>query len=216
MYLFWRISLVALFFLGINSLFFINFTGGISGFSISIDRFKESIFSMSEMPLLKKTFFIAQWSLIFLLLVYAGFRDIVVSRKKESLLNVHFSKTPSNRTDLDTLYEMLQKNKKISIAQIAKNFKIDEKIAFEWGKILESGNLAEIVDPGFGAPFLMIKKEQETLGEPAVSFTPLNNTSLNKDTAENSSRSGIFTTLQPLIKKLWKKDKKKKKRKSLR
>lgn len=70
--------------------------------------------------------------------------------------------TKKSRTDLDMLYEILKKKKKINIVDIEDVFKVSPKVAFGWAKILENGDLAVIEYPRFGKPILILMEEENT------------------------------------------------------
>jgi hypothetical protein len=72
------------------------------------------------------------------------------------------NKTKKSRTDLDMLYEILKKRKKIDIVDIESVFKVSPKVAFGWAKILENGDLAVIEYPRFGKPILILMEEENT------------------------------------------------------
>ena len=59
-------------------------------------------------------------------------------------------------TSLDELYKFLQENKILRIEDITSTFNINEELALNWAKILESGKLAEIINPKIGKPLVKI------------------------------------------------------------
>ncbi len=60
-------------------------------------------------------------------------------------------------TDLDKLYNILQKRKKIKLSEISVGFNITKKQAEEWCIILETNDLAVLHYPTFGEPELKCK-----------------------------------------------------------
>lgn len=64
-------------------------------------------------------------------------------------------------TDLDNLYEILKNKKTLSFPMISKAFKVSEDVVFEWGKILEEGNLAKITYPRMSDPQIIITENKE-------------------------------------------------------
>jgi len=76
--------------------------------------------------------------------------EIVKEKKKKS------------ETDLDVLYHLLEKRKRLSVPAIAKLFKIDKEKALEWGKILGNLELVTIEYPAFNEPEIRIKEKKET------------------------------------------------------
>jgi hypothetical protein len=148
-----RVLGIVIVLLGIHIFMFVH-TISLTGFSVS--SFKEE--SVSYLHSLEKPriyFLIIEGAALLLLLLMSAAHDLMGAKKKDSYA---FYNPSYNTTDLDVLYETLKKEKKISVSKIAKTFKIANDIAFEWCKILESGDLAEIVYPGFGEPLIKIKE----------------------------------------------------------
>ena len=75
----------------------------------------------------------------------------------------NLSKNPqkNSSTNLDDFYELLKERGKLEIPEIAKIFNIDEELAMDWCKILESGDLATIDSPRFGTPTIELKGKLE-------------------------------------------------------
>lgn len=48
------------------------------------------------------------------------------------------------KTDIDTLYELIQEKDNVTLKEVQKKFKIDRKKADEWATILEKGGLIRI------------------------------------------------------------------------
>jgi len=72
--------------------------------------------------------------------------------------------TKKSQTDLDMVYEILKKRKRIDIVDIEEVFKVSPEVAFGWAKILENGDLAVIEYPRFGKPILILMEEESTEG----------------------------------------------------
>ncbi len=134
--------------------------GGLTGFSVK--TLETTINKTLEMPFTTKIFLIVQWSILLFILMFASVRDRLTISERKEIQNIHLhKKSGKNKTDIDSLYDILQKTKKIRISTIAKVFNVKEEIAAEWSKILESSNLAVIDYPGFGQPVLKSKDYEE-------------------------------------------------------
>jgi uncharacterized membrane protein (DUF485 family) len=110
-----------------------------------------------------KIFFAFQVILLTLIMVFVFFYDKKKDKEELDDIGLEIIKPHSNETDLDILYKVLQKRKKISLSKIAKSFKVEKDVAMEWCKILESGELATIDYPGFGEPKLLILEKKEAI-----------------------------------------------------
>ncbi|MFA5174460.1 MAG: hypothetical protein WC438_04740 [Candidatus Pacearchaeota archaeon] len=133
--------------------------GGFTGFSV-----KSTVYNAySGLPYISKMFLIVQWTILILLLLSVAFKDNRLKNQDKEVLSLNLKrKSGANKTDLDTLYEVLKDKKKLRVSTIAKAFNVDPEIALEWGKILESGSLAIIDYPGFGEPVIkIIEKENK-------------------------------------------------------
>ncbi len=64
-------------------------------------------------------------------------------------------------TNVDKLFQIVIKNKKVRISAAAKFFGVPENVVEDWGKILESHKLIDLHYPAIGAPVLKIKKIKE-------------------------------------------------------
>ena len=62
------------------------------------------------------------------------------------------------KTDMDRLYELVQKKKSVRLNEVMKTFSIDKKKSEEWAAILEDNNLVTIHYPAFGEQELRIKQ----------------------------------------------------------
>ena len=70
-------------------------------------------------------------------------------------------KKTSPETDLDLLAELLNEKKVLRLKMIAKIFKITEKVAMDWCKILEEEKIAKINYPLVGDPKIILIKEEK-------------------------------------------------------
>jgi|SRR3989344_1206509 len=131
------------------------FREGVTGFSVQETISK----SYNNMSLASKIFLVLQW--IILLIVFIS---VVFKEKSQELEQAQSLKIPNNyhlkeqKTDLDVLYDLLKEKKELKLSAIAKAFNIDENIAMEWAKILQTGNLAIIDYPFFGGAIIRIKE----------------------------------------------------------
>ena len=69
-------------------------------------------------------------------------------------------KKSRNQTDLDVLYELLQKNNFLTMTAIIKYFGIDKNTAITWCQILEEGDLATMHYPTVGEPKIVLNKKE--------------------------------------------------------
>ncbi len=64
-------------------------------------------------------------------------------------------------TELDVLYNLLQKKEKIRLYDVMRSFKIDRNLAEEWAAILEKHGMLKIEYPAVGSPLLIKEKKTE-------------------------------------------------------
>lgn len=76
------------------------------------------------------------------------------TKKEEQFDNI------KNKTDIDSLYELLQKEKSINLSAIINTFGISKEKAEEWCRILEEGGLAIVHYPPIGELELIWKDTQ--------------------------------------------------------
>jgi hypothetical protein len=125
---------------------------GFTGMSI-----KEVVFESSGIALTSKIFLAFQWGILLLLLLFLFFRDKRFKIKENELKGLSLKNIQvKNGTDLDNLHALLKNKKTLRISTISEFFKVDEDTVLEWGKILESGNLATIEYPTFDETTLKI------------------------------------------------------------
>ncbi len=166
------------------------------------------------MPFLSKIFFIVQWSALFLVIFIALFRDKGIINRKKEIAGVDLSKMSKNsKTDLDTLYNIIQNKKEIRVSTISKLFKVNKDVAMEWCRILESGNLAVIDYPGFGEPVVKLAGyKQEKKGKIKEEIKKKNENENIKQKKENISKKQEFKKIDKRQFRLNKKAEKKRKR----
>lgn len=102
-------------------------------------------------------FFLVIFVIVAVLIVIKRFKSKSRLSKREFVK----SGRVGSRTDLDILYEMLQKYKEVSIVDVGRIFDVAPDISLGWAKVLESGNLATIEYPRFGKPVLRLVAEGE-------------------------------------------------------
>ncbi len=169
--IFLKVFLLALIILLVNTAYFfyqykIMQNKGLTGLSIQGVLYD----SYSKMSYGTKLFLIAQWGFLIILLFYSFLKDLKTKNIKAQTIDFHVQKNASgNKTDLDTLYEILKDKKEISIPTISKTFNVSEEIAEEWCKILELGELAVIDYPSFSKPIARIIESSEKLSNSKLS-----------------------------------------------
>ncbi|MGV8131319.1 MAG: hypothetical protein ACP5N7_04440 [Candidatus Pacearchaeota archaeon] len=140
-------------------------TIGVSGFAIgetNVENIETSIKQNEKIPLPSILVIIAEWVLVFSLLALSSIKKrLAESVQKATHIELVKKKNKSD-TDIDLLYEMLKKNKRISLSKLAELFKVDKKVVEEWGKILEENGYVEVDYPRFGEIEMRIKEDEET------------------------------------------------------
>lgn len=101
----------------------------------------------------------AEWLLLFALIVLSFIRSHLEHSKDKIVHLELLSKKNKSDTDIDILYEILQKNKKVTVSQVSELFKVDKKVVEEWGEILEHNDLAVVDYPRFGEIEIRLKDE---------------------------------------------------------
>jgi len=135
---------------------------GISGFVVSKEAISQNLNdTSSKVPGFSLMFIVGEWVFLFASLGLTIFKN-TVDTKKERTFNVSgISKRVKNSvtsTDLDVLYELLKEKKKVKVSAVMNAFDIDEDMAMNWCKILESGDLATIEYTSVGEPIIEIKE----------------------------------------------------------
>lgn len=123
---------------------------GISGFAINETEGSKKISAFSKYVI------IGEWALLVILIMISMAGDKVRTKKQHVAIQLKKS-TDTSKTDIDLLYDILKEKKGVSIGTIAETFKLTEKTATEWAKILEDADLATIHYPRFGEPEVRIK-----------------------------------------------------------
>lgn len=135
---------------------------GLSGFSIGKmslgEEFKKQYPAVSP---ISKIALIAEWSLLLLLIIFSFVRARTNTKKEQDTIKLKDKYTKGeNKTDLDTLYEVLKEKKRLSLKTIAKMFNVKKEIAQSWCETLESGGLATLHYPRIGDPEIVIAEDE--------------------------------------------------------
>lgn len=111
------------------------------------------IISYKFIPLNYKFFILFQCLLVVVIMIVIAVRKFKLRR---GLFKKDFINGMKSQTDLDILYEILKREKWVTLDNIEKVFKVNSEIALDWSKVLENGNLAIIDYPRFGKPVLRL------------------------------------------------------------
>jgi hypothetical protein len=140
-------------------------TIGLSGRAIgdtNTENIELAVRQNEKIPLPSILVIIAEWVLVFSLLALSSIRKHVAeAAQKASHIELVKKKNKSD-TDIDLLYEMLKKNKRITLSKLAELFKVDKKVVEEWGKILEENGYVVVDYPRFGEIELRLKEDEST------------------------------------------------------
>lgn len=131
----------------------------VSGFSIGDTDIGEELEAQkAQLSPLSIIILTGEWVLVGLLFALGALRKKIELKEEISSIHIkHISDKSKTKTELDSLYKILQEKKRLNLATISKAFKVDKKIALEWCKTLESGDLAIIYTPRFGDPVISIR-----------------------------------------------------------
>lgn len=131
-----------------------------TGFSIN-DLNTSVSNSYNSLSLTSKIFMIGQWVVLLFVLFYAAFRDRRLKITADENIDLHIQRNlDKNKTDLDSLYEIIREKKELPISVISRSFNVNKEVALEWCKILESGELVSISYPGFSEPTVCINEKE--------------------------------------------------------
>ena len=136
-------------------------TVGFSGFAVgdvTSEEFEQNIKADSEASRSSLLIIGAEWVLLISLILLSVMRShlTLIEHHADHLELV--KKKSKSETDIDVLYNLLQKNKKLSVTKIAQLFKVDKEIIKEWGEVLENNNLAVVDYPRFGEIEIRLKE----------------------------------------------------------
>lgn len=104
-------------------------------------------------PLNYKFFILLQCLLVIVIMIVITVRKF---KSRKGLSKKDFINGMKSQTDLDILYEILKREKWVTLDNIEKVFNVNSEIALDWSKVLENGNLAIIDYPRFGKPVLRL------------------------------------------------------------
>ncbi len=103
----------------------------------------------------KVAFVIGEWAIVIGIIMYLLIKSKMHNKHEipnESFFtNIKKSNTVSE-TDLDILYKVINEKKEIIISDLAKYFKVSDKIMLEWCNILEEARMISIKYPLVGSP----------------------------------------------------------------
>jgi len=105
---------------------------------------------------------IVQAPLILFLLGFTYMQNRRIYKRKVDEKSINIEEfTKDSKTDLDALYKMIIAKKRLSVKSVSHLFQIEEDLAMEWARILESGDLVTIEYPGFSSPSIVFKEKNE-------------------------------------------------------
>lgn len=134
----------------------------LTGLTIA-DRISTAYISLS---LFSRMLLIVQWTVLAVLLIGGFVKDKKLGKKekKDELEGINLNEmSRGNGTDIDTLYAVLKKKKKLSVEGIMRLFKVKKDVAIEWCKVLEKGQLG-FIDYDSKNPVIRInEKDKEAL-----------------------------------------------------
>lgn len=136
-------------------------TIGLSGFAIgdvTAEEFEQNIKVNPQAP--KSSLFIiaAEWIMLISLITISVLRSHLTLTAQHAEHIELIKKKSKSETDIDVLYQLLQKNKKLTVTKIAQLFNVDKEIVKEWGEVLENNNLAVVDYPRFGEIEMRLKE----------------------------------------------------------
>jgi hypothetical protein len=136
---------------------------GLSGYVIGnsdLNNLETTIKQNEKISLPSLIIIIIEWIFVFSLIALSTIRKrLTETIQKATHIELEKKKSKSD-TDIDILYEMLKKNKKMPLSRLAELFKVDKKVVEEWGKILEENGYAIVDYPRFGEIEIILKDEQ--------------------------------------------------------
>lgn len=145
---------IAVFGTGISNIY----EKGISGFSIGKielgEDFREENIALSPAS---KAILIFEWILLAVIITIAVIKGRIDAKKELKTIRLREKyKAGSNKTDIDTLYEILKEKKHLTLNTICQLFGVEKDIAKSWCETLETGNLAILRYPRIGDPELVL------------------------------------------------------------
>lgn len=137
-------------------------TAGLSGFvvgEVNSEQFEENIKSNEQASKSSLVILGGEWLILISLILISVMRShqAVVEQKNQHIEIVR--KKGISETDIDVLYQLLQKNKKIAVTKAAQLFNVDKEIIKEWGEMLENNGLAIVDYPRFGEVEIRINEK---------------------------------------------------------
>jgi hypothetical protein len=134
---------------------------GISGFVVSKEVISQNLNDTnSAVPGFSLMFIVGEWVFLLCSFVLTVFKNGAEAKNERGINISSISKRikSSTSTDLDVLYELLKEKKRVKVSAVMKAFDLEEEMAMNWCKILESGNLAVIEYSRVGEPIIELKE----------------------------------------------------------
>lgn len=132
------------------------------------DNFESAIRDSPNISKNSLIIIISEWLLFFTIITVSTIRrKFEIKQNHENIRMIHKSK--GSQTDIDLLYELLQKHKKLGVSQLSKLFKVDKEVIKQWGDALENSGLAYVDYPRFGDPEISITHNEEKKSEEKTS-----------------------------------------------
>jgi hypothetical protein len=148
---------------------------GMSGFMVGqTDLGKEIKAATPISPVWSRIFLLVEWGflvLVVLLFLVKRKKEVSsVSEVEEGLLKEVLPGPKKYeefgiKTDLDKLYSIIQKQKRLRLSSVVKLFDVNKETAMNWAMTLESGNLIRIEYPRFGEPELVLEEKKDEKDE---------------------------------------------------
>lgn len=132
--------------------------GGVSGFSIGELNLGDDVeLQAKKASPISRIIIVFEWIVLIGLIIFGMIRTRIHVAPEKVIDSTHVRHSKiAGRTDLDDLYEFLQKEKSVSLSKIQKVFGVSKETVDIWSKTLESGNLVEIHYPHIGEPELRV------------------------------------------------------------
>ena len=137
-------------------------TVGLSGRVIgdtNIDNIETNIKQNNKIKIPSMVIIAGEWIFLFSLIALLVVKKHITEKVQKTAHIELLSKRNKSETDIDVLYEMLKKNKKIPLSKLAELFKVNKKVVEEWGTILEESGYAIVDYPRFGEIEIILKEE---------------------------------------------------------
>ncbi len=138
-------------------------TIGLSGFAVgelNSEELESKIRNNSNASFASMIIVGAEWVLLFSLIALSAVKSRLADSVQRAAHVEILKKRTKSDTEIDMLYDLLQKNKKITVSKAAELFKVDKEIIESWGEILENNQLAVVDYPRFGEVEIRLNDEK--------------------------------------------------------